>query len=89
LCIGEERKCSAHVKPCHDVGVSFIPMIAETIGGWSEVAVENITAIGRYLSHRLGQEPAEAIHHLLQRLSITLWRRNASMWVSRAHTGQS
>jgi hypothetical protein len=39
LCIGEERKCSAHVKPCHDVGVSFIPMIAETIGGWSEVAV--------------------------------------------------
>jgi hypothetical protein len=27
-------------------------MIAETIGGWSEVAVENITAIGRYLSHR-------------------------------------
>ena len=33
LSVGEERKRAAHSEACHAVGVTFIPMVVETLGG--------------------------------------------------------
>ena len=52
--------------------------MVETLGGWSEEAADTITRIGCLLGIRLGLTPAESICHLFQRLSVSLWRGNAT-----------
>ena len=86
LQIGEKRKMAAHKESCHAVGVSFTPMVIESLGGWSEIASHNISRIGRLMGQRSGSPPSESTRHLFQRLSITLWRGNANMWLKRLPT---
>ena len=83
LSIGEERKLTVHAAPCRSVGVSFIPMIVESLGGWSPRAVDVIKCIGRLQGQRLGIPPADSTTHLFQCLAICLWQGNASLWVRR------
>ena len=83
LSVGEERKLAAHAAPCRSVGVTFIPLIVESLGGWSPRAVDVIKNIGRLQGQRLGTPPADSTTHLFQRLAICLWRGNASLWVRR------
>ena len=74
---------AAHNAECRGAGVSFVPLAVESLGGWSHEAALQISRIGRLVGQRLGTTPAEAVSHLLQRLSICLWRGNASMWARR------
>ena len=37
--VGEDRKRAAHAEACHSVGVSFIPLVVESLGGWSDQGV--------------------------------------------------
>ena len=57
LHVGEERKMAAHAEACRSVGVLFVPIVAETLGGWSEVAIDTIKSIGRLQGQRLGIPP--------------------------------
>ena len=36
LSVARERKVAAHSEACQSVGVSFVPMVVETLGGWDE-----------------------------------------------------
>ena len=80
---GEERMIRVHAEPCQTKGIHFVPLIAETTGGWSDQAITNITQIGHFLGQRLGSSESEAIRLLFQQLAITLWRGNASLWIHR------
>ena len=86
LSVGEERKRAAHSEACHAVGVTFIPMVVETLGGWGEEAALTVKTIGRLQGLRLGIPPAQATRHLFQRLAINLWRGNATLWIRRLPT---
>ena len=44
------------------MGVSFVPMVVETLGSWDEEAVHTITTIGRSQGQRLGIPPSDYIH---------------------------
>ena len=83
LSVGEGRKFAAHAVSCRSVGVSFIPLLVESLGGWNSRAMEVIKGIGRLQGQRLGIPPADSTTHLFQRLAICLWRGNASLWVRR------
>ena len=83
LAVGKERKMAAHSAACHSVGVSFIPLVVEALGGWDEEAVATIRSVGRLLGQRVGIPPAESSRHLFQRLAIALWRGNAALWIRR------
>lgn len=83
LKVGEDRKMAAHAEACHSIGVIFTPLVLETLGGWSEEAILTISAIGRLQGQRLGTSPTEATRHLFQRLSISLWKGNATLWIRR------
>ena len=72
---------AAHAEACRSVGVTFVPLVVESLGGWSETAVHSIKSIGRQLGQRLGIPPTDSTTHLFQRLSICLWRGNAAMWI--------
>ena len=79
LRVHEEKKMKAHADSCHSRGILFVPLIVETIGGWSDEAIKTISYIGHLQGQRLGSPPSEAIRHLFQRLAISLWRGNASL----------
>ena len=81
LRVGTERKRMAHSAACRVVGVSFLPLVVESLGGWSDEAADTITSIGRLLGQCLGIPPAETIRHLFQRCSIALWRGNEALWI--------
>ena len=83
LSVCEERKMAAHATSCRAVGVSFIPLAVESLGGWSELAAKSISRIGRLLGQRLGISPSITTRQLFQRCSVSLWRGNAALWLHR------
>ena len=86
LHVGEERKMAAHAEACRSVGVLFVPIVAETLGGLSEVAIDTIRSIGRLQGQRLGIPPPDSTRHLFQCLAISLWKGNATLWIRRQPT---
>ena len=86
LHVGEERKMAAHAEACRSVGVHFVPIVAETLGGLSEVAIDTIRSIARLQGQRLGIPPPDSTRHLFQRLAISLWKGNATLWIRRQPT---
>ena len=85
LLVGEERKLAAHAEACCSAGVTFIPLVVESLGGWSDEA-STIAAIGRLMGQRLGISPTECTRHLFQRCAISLWRGNPALWILRCPT---
>ena len=86
LRVGEERKMALHAASCRAVGVSFVPLLVESLGGWSDLAAKTLSSIGRLLGQRLGIPPSETTRHLFQRCAISLWRGNATLWLHRCPT---
>ncbi len=86
LQVGEKRKMAAHQDECTVAGVAFIPLIVESLGGWSQKGLEVITKLGRLQALRSGTPLADSTRHLFQRLATCLWRGNAAMWVNRQPT---
>ena len=83
LRVGETRKMNANADSCHAVGVFFVPLVVEALGGWNDEATHTITSIGRLLGQHLGIPPHESTRHLFQCLAISLWRGNATLWIRR------
>ena len=83
LSICEERKMATHAASCREVGVSFIPLAVESLGGWSDLAAKTISRIGRLLGQKLGIPPSITSRQLFQRCSVSLWRGNAALWLHR------
>ena len=54
LQVREERKIATHANACHDVGLLFVPLVVETLGGWNQEAISTFKAIGRLQGQRLG-----------------------------------
>ena len=86
LAVGENRKMTMHASQCQAVGVSFVPLVIESLGCWSDLAVKTLSSIGRLLGQRLGILPSDSVRHLFQQCAISLWRGNASLWLHRFPT---
>ena len=63
------------------------PMVAESLGGWSDEAIFIIQRVGRMLGQRLGVSPHIIIRQIFQKLAVTLWRGNATLLLRRRHPG--
>ena len=44
LGVEEARKRDCHASVCHSAGISFVPLVVETFGGWSSEEVEILPA---------------------------------------------
>ena len=51
-----------HAGACRAAGVTFIPVVVVSLGGWSEEAIQTIKSIGRLQGQRLGILPPETTH---------------------------
>ena len=63
---------------CRAEGLAFVPIVAESLGGFHPVAIEQLKRIASALARHTAQEEVEAIHHLLSRCSLQLQRGTAS-----------
>ena len=66
---------------CRRQGLAFLPLVAETFGGWHPSAQREVKKLGSALARHSGQDEAEALSHLWARLGngILLQRVNAAI----------
>ena len=72
ITVGEDRKFRIHLENCLAAGVSFVPLVVESLGGWSDEAIDTLRLIGKQQAQRMGLPSSHSINHLFQRLSIVL-----------------
>lgn len=77
------RKMATHAEACKAIGVLFVPLVYESLGGWSNEAIRTVRAIGRHQGQHLGIPLSESIQHLVifQSLAISLWKGYATLWI--------
>ena len=73
------RKANGAEEECRRQGIAFLPLVAETFGGWHSGAEREVKKLGAALARHTGQEEAEATSHLWGRLGILLQRGNAAI----------
>ena len=74
-----ERKMNGAEADCTRQGIAFLPIVAETFGGWHPDAKREVKKLGAALARHTGQEEGVAVSHLWSRLSILLQRGNAAI----------
>ena len=77
------RKVAKAGEPCRLEGISFIPLAADTLGGWHSVAVEQIQKLGRALARQSGEDEDQTVRHLFEKLSLLLMRGNSALLINR------
>ena len=78
-----DRKIARVGEACRQQGLAFIPIAADTLGGWHQMAIKQIKKLGAVLARHRGEDEQVEIRHLLQRLSLLLMRGNATLLVNR------
>ena len=78
-----QRKVQGVAEACQQQGLVFLPIALETLGGFHQVAVEQVKRIGAAIARNQGSDERLATRQLFQRLSLTLMRGNAALIVGR------
>ena len=68
---------------CDQQGIAFIPVVAESMGGWHRIALEQLRKLGSALARHTGQEEGETINHLLTRASVLLQKGLSALLLNR------
>ena len=56
MTVAFENKCRDTEELCREQGIKFIPIVAESLGGWHKVALEQFRKLGSALARHTGQE---------------------------------
>ena len=83
LTFAHDRKIRGAEEDCRQQGIAFIPMVAESFGGWHSAAEQEVRKLETALARHTGQEEGEAVSHLWGRLGILLQRGNAAILANR------
>jgi hypothetical protein len=67
---------------CEREGIVFLPLAAESLGGWHPVAVHQVYKLGAALARHTGDDEQVVSRQLWQRLAILLQRGNAALLVN-------
>ena len=78
-----DRKVARVGEACRQEGIAFVPIAADTLGGWHKVAIQQVKKLGAVLARHRGEDEQRETRHLFQRLSLLLMRGNASLLVNR------
>ena len=82
-----DRKIGRVGEACRQQGLTFLPIAADTLGGWHKVAIDQIKKLGTALARNRGEDEQVEVRHLQQRLSLLLMRGNTSLLVNRFPEG--
>ena len=84
--VAYNRKMAGAWDQCRAANIAFIPIVAESLGGWHQVAVDQIKKLARCLATHTGQGIEESTAHLFTRLSTVLVRGCVEMVLNRSPT---
>ena len=70
------NKMKGAEEDCGDQGISFLPILSDSLGGWHNEQKERL---GAALARRTGQEDGKAISHRWRRLAVLLQMNNAAI----------
>ena len=79
LSIAYQRNLKGAEEDCRRQGLVFLPLAAQALGGWHEVAIGQIDKLGAALARQTGQEEGEAKGQIWQKLSVRLMKGNAAL----------
>ena len=65
-----ENKMRGAAELCRAEGLAFVPIVAESLGGFHPVAIEQLKRIASALARHTSQEESEAINHTASPLII-------------------
>ena len=74
-----ERKMTAAAELCRQQGIAFVPLAAESLGGWHHRAEKELKKLADALARNTGQPEGETAAHLWGRLGVLLQRGNAAL----------
>ncbi len=77
------RKMVASAEDCEREGIVFLPLAAESLGGWHPVAVQQVDKLAAALARHSGEEERVVTRHLWQRLAVLLQKGNSALLVNR------
>ena len=77
------RKIRGAYEECKTVGIEFIPIVFESLGGVHTVAEREVRKLASAMASRAGQEEEEASRHSFNRLSILLMKSNSAILSNR------
>ena len=80
----KSSKLNKHFRHCQTNGISFVPLVVETLGGWDPDAVHFLQTFAKLSSSRSFSNPSLVVRHFFQRLSVVLQRANAALIANRA-----
>ena len=83
LTVAYDRKVRAVSETCRQEGITFIPLAAESLGGWHQIAVGEVKKLAAALARQQGDEELEAARRLFQKLSMLLQRGNSELFLNR------
>ena len=73
------RKMNGAFEECRRQGIAFLPIVAETFGGWHPEAGREVKKLGAALARHTRQEEGEVVSHMWSRMGILLQRGNAAI----------
>ena len=77
------RKMVASAEDCEREGIVFLPLAAESLGGWHPVAVQQVDKLAAALARHTGEDERVVTRHLWQRLAVLLQKGNAALMLNR------
>ena len=78
-----ERKVARAGEPCRQAGLAFIPLAADTLGGWHSVATKQVTKLATAQARHTGEAEDVTVRLLRQRLSLLLMKGNSALLIGR------
>ena len=83
MTVAFDNKCRNTEELCREQGIKFIPIVAESLGGWHKVALEQFRKLGSALARHTAQDEGEKTGHLVKRASILLQKGLTAMVLNR------
>ena len=61
MTVAYENKCRIAEELCREQEIAFIPVVAESLGGWHQVALDQFRKLGSALARHTGQDEGEKV----------------------------
>ena len=78
-----KSKLQGSEEDCRRQGLVFLPLAAEALGGWHEVAEDQVGKLGGALARHTVHEEGEVKRQLWEKLSVMLMKGNAALLTNR------
>ena len=77
------RKVAGAGEECQAAGIAFIPLAVESLGGWHQVAVEEIKRLGKAHARQAGESEELTCRRLWQKLGLLVQKGNCALFNNR------